>query len=506
MALFSFYFYLGHKTEEHLRNQALTIARLTATRLDARAYYGHANPSEGLELVAAEVMQATNAAFVVFMNMDSIRYSHPNKSLIGNRFTGGDEGPALRGESYSSKAVGISGPSIRAFAPVYDFNQRQVGAVAVGFFQPEISEIMSRIYKIFYAVTPLGLAVVLLFSILLSKNIKNIMFGMEPREIATLLKERETMLMSVKEGVIAIDKNCNVTVINQAAQKLLAHGDEAIGKPITNIIPNSRLPEVMHTMQAEYDQYLALGGNTILTNRLPLVINGEVVGAIATFRPLNEVSRLAEELTGVKKIINSIRAHSHEFLNKMHVISGLIQLGSYEEAKRYITNITSRNQQLIAFLTENIHNDAVAGLLLGKASEAEEKNIDLDISDLSQLFSLPPHFDEHAMVVVLGNLIENAFDAVADQPSPRRKVWVEVRQTDWEISLQVIDYGPGIPPEIGDKIYQEGYTTKNRGSGLGLAIIKTRITAAGGKIQYYSNQTGTTFTVTIPYSIFDDQE
>lgn len=500
MAIIILHFTFINSFEKQIASQAMDIATLAADRVDVKMAYSEESPSEKLQAIATEITNRTEAVFIVFLNMESIRYSHPKDSLIGLKFTGGDEGRALQGESYTSSAVGISGPSIRAFVPIYNLQGEQVGVISVGYWEPDISFILSNIYKTFYLVIPLVIIIIVFFSVFLARSIKDVMFGMEPIEIATLLKERDSMLHSVKEGIIAIDRDNKVTVINQAAQNLFPPNIEFIGKEISELIPDSKLPIVMNTMESQQDQQVVINGSLVLSNRIPLIINDKVMGAIATFRPLTEVNRIAEELTGVNKIVNALRARTHEFLNKLHVISGLIQLESYEEARKYISNLTYKEQSLVSFLVNNIHVNAVSGLLIGKASEAEEKNVELEIDKKSQLFELPTYFNEHAIVVVIGNLIENAFDAVGNKQQDRR-VRVLVQQSTDEIILEVEDTGVGIPSNIKEKIFETGFTTKDTGQGYGLANVKNRIEVAGGKICLKTDSLGSNFHVTIPYQM-----
>ncbi|MFZ5943134.1 MAG: ATP-binding protein [Bacillota bacterium] len=501
IALSIFLFSLQKNTEDEIMTQAQNIAALTAARIDVRHAYSATEPPRELKRVSEQIIRITKCAFVVFMDMEAIRYTHPNQELVGQKFTGGDEARVLeKGETYSSKAVGVSGPSIRAFAPVYDFNERQVGAVVVGFSQPEISLYMAKVYQIFYRVIPVSIALVIILSLILARHVKNIMFGMEPLEIATLLKERETMLHSIKEGIIAIDKNYRITVINQAAKNLFPPGTDFINKPVEEVLPTTRLPEIMASGKSEYDDLQILNDNTILTNRIPLKIGKETVGAIATFRPLTEVNKLAEELTGVRKIVSALRARTHEFQNKLHVISGLIQLGSYDEAIKYITKISHKEQSFIAFLTEHINNTAISALLVGKASEAEEKRINFSIDENSSLFYLPEHFDENAMVVIIGNLIDNAFEAVEELDKDRKKVEVNIQQDEKHILIEIRDRGKGIESRNREDIFSEGFSTKGTlGRGLGLMNVKKRVESLRGRIELISNENGTRFNIFLPF-------
>lgn len=493
-----FYIFTFRSMEDQISDNAKNIAALTASNPEIKNAYLLEDPASTLQSMADEIEGHTNAAFVVFLNENSIRYTHPNRALVGERFTGGDEALVYQGNTYSSKAVGYSGPSIRAFAPIYDSRENLVGAVSVGFFKPEIRTIMDKLYNAFYLVIPLALVVFLFFSWILSKNIINIMFGLQPMEIATSLKERQTMLESIKEGVIAINTDHEVTVINNAAKDLFPPNTNFIGVKIDSLIPNTQLPGIIKSKQTENDKYLLIHNNTVIVNRIPLIINGESVGAIATFRPLTEYNKLAEELTGVNQIVAALRARTHEFQNKLHVILGLIQLESYDEAQRYISNVSNKEQNFLTFLMKNINNSSILGLLMGKASEAEEKSISFIVKETSFLVSLPDKCDENAMVVILGNLIENAFDEVISLNADRRNVELSIIQDELKIEIIVKDKGTGVSKENIDKLFVEGFTTKAKGQGLGLANVYKRVQASGGSIDFVSNKKGTVFTITIP--------
>lgn len=296
-----FYWSLVDNTEKQIAVQARSVANLAASRVDVVRGYLTKDPPEVLGTIAEQIVVKTDAAFVVFLDRDGLRYTHPNPELVGKPFTGNDELPALReGKAYVSKAVGISGPSIRAFAPVYDYAGNQLGAVAVGFWEPNISNIIWGVFRILYIIIPVSLVSVALFSYLLAGNVKKTLFGMEPAEIATQLKERETMLESVREGIVAIDADCRVTVANSAARRILGPEKKIIDSDVKKVIPNTRLPIVLENNAAELDEPMLVNDHIVLVNRIPLVVNNQTVGAISTFRDMTEINSLAEELTGAR--------------------------------------------------------------------------------------------------------------------------------------------------------------------------------------------------------------
>ncbi|MEG6522670.1 sensor histidine kinase [Desulfotomaculum sp. 1211_IL3151] len=492
-------FYLSlHKTvEEQIAAQAMDIAQLAAANFQAREAYLEREYYK-LQPIADIYRSTTKASSIVYLNMNGLRLSHSDPRLLGKHITGNDEAEVLAGKVYTSQAEGVSGPSIRAFVPVYDFNDHQIGAVGVAFYQPDIQTTMEKVFSIFYIVIPIVFLLMVILSYALSESIKRSMFGLEPRVIASLLMERETMLQSVKEGIIAIDRNEKVTVINHEAKRLLNIDTEVSGNSIYELIPDSRLPLIMKNRTAEYDQAMMFDKTVVLTNRIPLIFKNKVIGAIATFRDLTELNQLAEELTGVKKIVNTLRAKTHEFMNNMHVVSGLIQLEFYEEAQRYILNLTNQEQSKISFILNSIHNPAAAGILLGKTSEAHEMNIDMVVNEGSVLHFLPQHFGENSFAVVLGNLIENAFQAVANLSVNRRCAEVLIFQDKESITIRVEDAGLGIDKSIADRIFEQGFTTKETGNGFGLNNVYHRVNLAQGTVDFQSSEKGTIFTVVIP--------
>jgi len=377
--------------------------------------------------------------------------------------------------------------------------------VIAAFLEPDIDLILSRLYESVYLVLPFAFVIILILSLLLANNIKKKLYGMEPFEIATKLSEREEILNAVKEGIIATDDQLTVTVVNQSAQALFPKETKIIGEKITNLISDSPLPNVITAKRPHYNKQLSINDNIVISNSVPLLIQDKIVGTVMTFSNLTEVNHLAEELTGVKRILEALRASTHEFSNKLHAISGLLQLGSYEDAKKYVARLVIDETTLMSCLLGNFRINAVTGLLMSKASEAEEKRINFEIDRESYLFSLPDYFDEHAIVIVLGNLLENAFDA-AKNHAKTPEVFLSIKQTETMIKIEVKDNGGGIPENLREKIYEPGFTTKMYGTGYGLFNVKSRVKAAGGEISYLNDKEGTTFQVTIPYDALIDKE
>jgi len=319
------------------------------------------------------------------------------------------------------------------------------------------------------------------------------------REVTVLLEQNRAILHSMREGVVAIDQDGFITTANNEAIRLLGLSYSPIGLNINSIIPTSRLPSIVVSGKAEYDQEQLIGEKAVITNRVPIIANGKVIGAIATFRDKQDVQQLAEELTGVKILLDSTRAQSHEFINKLHAISGLIQLGQYDKVVELVTQIYKFKQNLISFIVNRIKDKTTAGLLLGKISQAQEQGVVLKISPSSKLSSLPPRFSSAAMVTVLGNLVTNAIEAAVPMATERKVVMVRIFQGKKNLTIAVDDLGPGIPIDQHKKIFNRGFTTKQGGREIGLALVRQEVAFNGGKIDICSkNGIGCRFIVKIP--------
>ncbi len=325
------------------------------------------------------------------------------------------------------------------------------------------------------------------------------------QEASILLEQNRALLHSMREGVIAIDAAGTVTLANQEAFRLLGRTGDPVGRHINEIIADSRLPAVVASRTAEYDQEHKLGGTVVITNRVPVIVNGKVIGAIATFRDKQDVRHMAEELIGVKTLLESMRAQSHEFINKLHAISGLIQMEQYDKVVELVKQVYEAKQELIGFIVQRIRDKATAGLLLGKVSQASEQGITLRVAPRSRLLKLPDQFTSASMVTVLGNLIANAMDAVVDQAVDRRYIEVRITQGKKFLNIVVADRGAGIPRRIIRQIFKRGFTTKCGGRGIGLALVRQEVEASRGSVAVRSRENqGSIFTVKIPVRIGEE--
>jgi sensor histidine kinase regulating citrate/malate metabolism len=449
---------------------------------------------------------------IVVADMQSIRYGHPNPDMVGKQFVGGDEKRVIqKGETYLSQAEGTLGNELRAFVPVYNGDNKQIGFVMVGHFISNIDKIKKSTVEIVTFSSLGGLILGVIGAFLLARRIKNTMLGYEPDQITKLYIEKREILEAMQEGIIAIDNNSRITLINKAAISMLRLGNQEtaahdiIGKDINDVFPTCRLSEVIVSGKEEKFKEQVMNDTVVVINRVPIWEEQNIIGAIATFNDKTMVTRLAEEVTGVKLIVEALRANNHEFLNKLHLVLGYIQLNRLDEAKKFIVNETEKHQHILSLIINNILDPTVAALILGKISRAKELGIVMEITEESHLQKTSGRITGSVLVTIIGNLLENAMESLIFSHSDKKNIYVTIKEDDKEIYLKVEDNGMGIKEDVMPSIFKRGYSTKEENRGRGLALIKENIENLSGSIEAASIENeGAVFTVVLPKEARND--
>ncbi|MFC0524703.1 DcuS/MalK family sensor histidine kinase [Pontibacillus salicampi] len=488
--------------ETQLREKAVIISRTVADSQVVEDELQGEPTEESVQSYAMEVQRDADVMFVVVMDMDGIRKSHPEPDRIGKHFVGGDEKRVLEGEEYVSRSTGTLGDSLRAFSPVYGDDGNQVGAVAVGISLDAVQSSIMESQKRIVLGCFLGVFVGIVGAVVLARYIKRSLFGLEPSTIARIHEERNQMLQSVHEGIIAIDTDANIVLVNRSARDILHKAglktSDPIGLNINEYLPNTRLNQVLQGKEFGVDQEQRINGISIITSRVPVVVNDRIIGAIATFRDKTEVNQLAEQLTGVQMYADTLRAQSHEFMNKLHVLQGMITLGEYENVKQYISRLVDYSAYEVGNVTRYVKDAAFAGFLIGKMSYAREMKVELTVSCETEIPETDSSF-VHEIITILGNVIDNAIDSVALH-NEEREVYVELSFIDDLMTMTVWDNGPGLPKEYEEIMFKKGFSTKKGiDRGYGLFLTKQSVEGLDGSIDVEVNSTGTKFRVIIPY-------
>lgn len=486
--------------EARLGENVLNIARTVAVIPTVQKWVGLPGGEEHIQPVADQIRIETHTSYVVVFDRSSRRYSHPVPERIGRIFVGGDEKRVFQGEAYLSKAVGTLGPSLRAFVPIFREGEI-VGAVSVGTMLTTVQAMRWQLSQRLIWALAVGGVLGMGGACVLAWNIKRSIRGLEPHEILGLLQEREVFLDSVREGIISVDREGRILLLNSTARKLLRVTTDVIGHPVEEVLPNTRLPEVLRTGKGEFDQEQIIHSAHILTNRVPLVVNGEVMGALASFRDMTEIQTMAEELTGVRRYLEALRIQKHEFLNQLQTLSGLLHLQEYQRAASFISAVVEDRSNLVSLVIRRIRVPEVGGLILAKMGRCRELDIRMELDENSFLGEDSGIAPRH-LVVVLGNILENALEAVSSLERPRRVVELGIYHESGRILLSVHDRGRGIPQELREKILEKGITTKGSSpggeAGFGLFNVMQVVELYGGELHLESSPEGTECIVDLP--------
>ena len=351
-----------------------------------------------------------------------------------------------------------------------------------------------------YLLTYLGIALALgvAGSWLLARRIKRQTLGLEPHEITGLAEHREALLYGIAEGVVALDPHERVTLVNDVARRLLDLPEHAAGMSLRDLRVEGRLLDVLTGTGsteaddgAPRDDVVIRRGRVLVMNRMRVERDGRHLGTVTTLRDRTALANLEREIGSFRSTTQLLRAQTHEFANQLHTISGLIQLGDYDEVVRYVDAVTERRQSLDLLVNGRVRDPAVAALLMAKASIASERRVELRVSDDTSLDRLEPE-DSVDVATVVGNLVDNAIDAVTGTTAGQ---WVSVaiRQDTASVEVSVSDSGPGVPPEVAQEVFAHGFTTKAATAGergIGLALTRLVCQSRGGEVRLASTPEG----------------
>lgn len=489
---------MGNATREGVKETALAVARTLADSPEVKLGLLQSPQDNRIAPLAQAVTERNDLLFAVVTDMRGIRYSHPDKTIIGKPFIGEDLRPALSGNENVSINHGVLAEALRVFTPVYNDSHQQIGVVAIGISLSKVDEQISRsrwsvIWSALFSVIVGSIGIYGLVWVL-----KREMLGLEPSELSSLFQQRQAMLQSLKEGVMAVDAQGRVTVINHAARQiLLSSSSIAQGEPgQAQLLKN--LTAVVASGEPMQDQELGCNGRLLLSNTVPVRSQGRVIGAISTFRDKTEVSQLLQRLDGMVNYVDALRTTSHEFMNKLHVILGLLSMKSYDKLEEYVLLTAQTYQTDIGAIQYRVKSPVVAGFLLGKINRAKERGFSLQLADESLVPDNPNEKQVTVLVTVLGNLIENALDAMGQQEEGEVSLLMHYQQG--RLSIEVSDDGPGIPQANLEAIFAKGFSTKGENRGVGLFLASQQLDELGGTITVESEPgVFTQFFVSLPW-------
>ncbi|MFB7170981.1 ATP-binding protein [Streptomyces sp. NPDC056254] len=485
------------QAEDAARRQAGAVARAVADSPSVReAIRGAArgsDPSAELQPYAEKVRVDSGVDFVTIMDPDGRRWTHPDPRRIGKPFMG-NTAPALRGETFSETYTGTLGPSIRVVTPLED-DGRLVGLVSAGITVRAISDRLGAQLSALVWVAGGALALGGAGTYVVNARLRRHTHGMNAAELSRMYDYHQAALHGVREGLLMLDGQRRITLINDAGRELLGLPADVTGTGAADLGLPAPLTGVLLADRPRVDEVHLTADRVLVVNSSP-VAGGGRRGTVVTLRDHTELQALTGELDHERGFTQALRSQAHEAANRLHTVVSLIELGRAQEAVEFATAELELAQALTDEVVTAVGEPVLVALLLGKAAQAHERGIELvvtaDSRSLADLGGLPPARD---LVTVLGNLIDNAVDAVTAVPGAR--IAVTLRPERDELLLRVADNGPGLPEGV--DVFRRGWSGKGEGRGLGLALVRQVAQRYGGAVVASQGPGGgAEFTVRLP--------
>jgi two-component system, CitB family, sensor kinase len=477
------------RLDGEFEQRALGVASSVASSPEIAAAVAAHDRSGTVQTRAEAVRRRTHTAFVVVTDERGIRYSHPRPERIGEVVS--TEPEALEGRTVLAVEKGTLGRSARAKVPLRDASGRIVGQVSVGVLESSIRRELSRVFPLIALYGGLALLAGMLASLGLARRLKRQTFGLELSDIANLVHEREAMLHGIREAVVGVDPEGRVRVVNDEARRLLALPADAVGRTARELAGESRLADLLDGRLAGDDLVLVHGERVLIANRMPVRRDDRDLGAVVTLRDRTELEALVRELGNVRDLTDAMRAQAHEFSNHIHTIAGLLELGHHDEAVSFVNDLAHADAGLRGAIAERVTDPMLAALLAAKAAVAAERGVELRVAPTTDVGG--ELADARPALTVLGNLIDNALDAARGAEEPWVEVGLELDE-DSVLAIRVEDSGPGVPPELGEAVFEPDYSTKpERGvgaRGVGLSLVRRLAERRGGEVSVREGRCG----------------
>ncbi|MBC7592537.1 MAG: sensor histidine kinase [Kineosporiaceae bacterium] len=470
------------------RDRVGAIAVSVANSPTVRAALSTRDPSTILQPYAEAIRRDSGTDFVVVMNTKGIRYTHPNTDNIGKKFVGHITA-AVAGKPIIEEYAGTLGPSVRTVEPVRD-GDRVVGLVSVGITTERVQhQVVAALPPILIAAALVG-AIGALGASLISRRLKKQTHGLGENEITRMYEYYDAVLRAVREGLLLLDQQGRITLMNDEAKRLLGVDDQAIGKDFASLGLSPGLAVALASGKPLTDDIHLVADRVLVVNHASANWQGRGVGSVVTLRDRTDLQAVTAELDTVRGLADTLRSQNHESSNRLHTMVSLIEIGRPEAAVEFATQELALAQQFTDRMVQSVDEPVIAALLLGKMAQAAERGVKLTFEPDSSVTGIP--LTPADAVTILGNLIDNALDAAQGAPERHVSVWID--SADSFFHARIEDSGAGISPADRDQVFVRGWSTKPQeggiGRGLGLALAGQAVRRYLGEITVTSSGMG----------------
>jgi two-component system CitB family sensor kinase len=472
------------------RDIARVLADAPAVRTDVAKLQGVPPRAEvlaggELQRLANQVRQGTGVLFVVITNERGIRLTHPNPAELG-KVVSTEPSAAMTGREEILQQTGTLGPSIRAKVPVLELDSnRVIGQVSVGMSTSTVYALLRDERRLAALTGGPALLTGVVLSVLLARRWRRQTLNLQPTEMTEMVRNQEAVLHGIGEGVLAADTAGTITFVNDEARRLLEIGPSA-GHPVDQIGLTARVLEVLRSSDPT-PRLATVGERVLVVSARPVTREGRELGTVLVVRDRTDVESLTRQLDAVRLMSTVLRAQRHEYANRLHLLNGLLHGGHHDDAAKYLEELLGSGPLGAALPgIDAIRDTYLQAFLAAKAAGVRESGVTLRIGPGTAVpgeLTLPVD-----VTTVLGNLLDNGIDAARTGASAIRLVEVELVQDNSTLYITVADSGDGVSPDLADRIFEEGTSTKPEsglpgGRGIGLTVSRQIARALGGDIR-----------------------
>lgn len=485
------------QAEESARHRTTATAAAAARSPSVAEAVRSADPSAVLQPYAEALRKDAGMDFVVIMDPRGRRWTHPTPERIGETYLG-HIGPAQRGGVLSEQFEGTLGLSVRTVAPVRDGGE-VVAIVSAGITVEEITQQVREQVTALLVAAGAALALGGAGTYVINARLRRHTHGMNAAELGRMHDFHQAALHAVREGLVMLDGGRRIALANDGARELLGLGDDAVGRPVAELGLPAPLTGALLASEPRVDEVHLTADRVVVVNTRP-VVGGEQRGTVVTLRDHTELQALSGELDSERGFTRALRSQAHEAANRLHTVVSLIELGRAEEAVDFATAELELAQVLTDRVVGAVGEPVLAALLLGKTAQANERGVELVLTEDSRIDDhvLPGTLPPRDLVTILGNLIDNAVDAAGVPGTPAR-VTVTLRTERTELLVRVSDSGPGVSPERTEDVFLRGWSTHGPGRGIGLALVRQAVRRGHGTVAVGRGADGgAEFTVRLP--------
>jgi len=401
-----------------------------------------------LQELAGAVELRTGALFVVITDERGIRLAHPDPEELGRQVSTSAEA-ALRGEETVSWETGTLGPSARAKVPVFasSASGEVVGEVSVGFAPQRVFADIPRQVVPVAGAAVLALTIGLIASMLIRRRLRRLTLGLGPEDLAALVQNQAAVLGGVGEGVLGVSPAGVVTVCTEQASRLLGIGS-VTGRRLSDLdLPQALLDLVADDAAAPPPAQLVVGVRVLFVDVRTVFRDGVDLGRVVVVRDRTDIEGLTRRLDAVATMTTALRAQRHEFANRLHAISGLLEIGQDAEARSYLASVLEHGPlKYPVEHADRLTEPYLQAFIGAKGVEAAERGVLLTLG--SETLVSGALCDPEDVTTVLGNLLDNAITAAVEGST--RPAWVEVEVLDHgsELYCSVMDSGDGVSSTV----------------------------------------------------------